>query len=334
MPAAFGRPACRGITASAPSELAWLLDLLTQSAPYAEPALVELEANLLPGLLRLRRPMLERAGALWSDGLAGCPELVPLASLAGALLDGDVRRLVGWLGEPKKRFDEPTASLTDSERDRPAVVERLRALTTDPATRRGYRAMLLEVWELASGPWMRQGAAVVAAACRAWRDRLDTGASIEELMPPRHPLTRAEELGFGDLFSHRTEFVLSPLFFCMSGGHVVDLAEFVHVAVPASDLLPVRKTRDAMFVASRLRVLSEPTRVRILLQLLSVPAGAVEVARALGVSQPTVSGHLKVLLQAGLIQRKKLGGRSVMVASRKRVERLVEDARATIVRWD
>jgi DNA-binding transcriptional ArsR family regulator len=278
--------------------------------------------------------MLEKSRALWDDGLTGCPELVHVAFLAGGLLDADLRQLLGWLGEPKKRFEEPPVSLTEPDRDWPAVVERLRALTTKPAVRSAYRAMLVEVWDLASRPWERQGRAVVAEACRAWKVRLETGASIQELVPPRHPLTRAEELGFEDLFAHRLEFVLSPLYFCMSGGHVVDLGDFVHVGVPASDLLPVRKTRDAMFVASRLRVLAEPTRVRILLQLLSTPAGAVEVARALGVSQPTVSGHLKVLAGAGLIQRKKLGSRSVMVASRKRIERLVEDARATIVRWD
>jgi DNA-binding transcriptional ArsR family regulator len=59
-----------------------------------------------------------------------------------------------------------------------------------------------------------------------------------------------------------------------------------------------------------------------------------DVARALRVSQPTVSGHIDVLRRAGLIQRRKLGPRSVYVASRKRIERLLEDARGTLARWD
>lgn len=153
-------------------------------------------------------------------------------------------------------------------------------------------------------------------------------------MPPRHPLTRADQLGFDDLFTHRNEFVVSPLYFCMSGGHVIDLSEFVHIGVPASDLMPARKVRDSAFVADRLRVLAEPTRVHILIQLLSAPAGVMEVARALRISQPTVSGHLKILREAGLIQPRRFGTRTVMVASRKRTERLLEDARATIARWD
>ena len=59
-----------------------------------------------------------------------------------------------------------------------------------------------------------------------------------------------------------------------------------------------------------------------------------DVARVLHVSQPTVSGHLKVLRDAGLVQPRRAGGRTVFISSRKRIERLLEDARATIARWD
>jgi ArsR family transcriptional regulator len=163
---------------------------------------------------------------------------------------------------------------------------------------------------------------------------LDGGAAIEDLVPPRHPLTRAEQLGFDELLTHRMVYAVSPLYFCMSGGHVTDLGDFVHIAVPASDLHPVRKVRDSLFVADRLRVLAEPTRVNILIQLFSAPAGVMDIARVLGLSQPTVSGHMKKLRAAGLIQPRKLGGRMVFMASRKRVERLLEDARATLARWD
>jgi DNA-binding transcriptional ArsR family regulator len=194
--------------------------------------------------------------------------------------------------------------------------------------------LLVDVWQVAAAAWAESGRATVVDACEQWKSRLKSGARIEALVPPRHPLTRADELGFDDLFVERGEYVVSPLYFCMSGGHVVDLGRYVHIGVPASELLPVRKVRDAAFVAYRLRVLSEASRVHVLIELLSAPAGVMEVARALRLSQPTVSGHIKVLRQAGLIQPRRIGRRTVFAASRKRIERLLEDARATMLRWD
>lgn len=337
MPIETGKPVCRAVSPSAPAELAWLLNLLTQTARYAEPALAELDGSLLPGIGRLREPVQELLNRLWNDGLPGCPELLYAAQDAECMLDDHLDRLLAWLAEAGQKPAAVRAMLTEPERDRHTIAERLRKLHDDARTRHVYRGVLVQVRQLALTTWERRGREAVAMACDAWKTRLGTGVStmsIVELVPPRHPLTHAERLGFDDLFIHRHEFVVSPLYFCMSGGHVLDLDDYVHIAVPASDLMPVRKVRDAAFVSDRLRVLAEPTRVHILIQLLSAPSGVMDVARSLRMSQPTVSGHLKILRDAGLIQPRRFGTRTVMVASRKRIERLLEDARATIARWD
>jgi DNA-binding transcriptional ArsR family regulator len=311
------------------------MDLLTQTARYAEPALAELDSSLLPGVKRLRAPVMERAAKLWNDSLAGCPELLLMADQADCVRDHDATRLLAWLtiggtGTPVSGYE----LLTEPALDRPAIRARVRRLKEEVETRRQYRDLVAEVWQLASPVWASRGRRLTEEACARWTSRLEAGSPIEDLMPPRHPLTFADRLGFEDIFIERDEFALSPLYFCLSGGQVVDLTLYVHVAVPASDLLPVRKARDAAFVANRLRILAEPTRVHILIQLLSAPGGVMDVARVLHVSQPTVSGHLKVLRDAGLVQPRRAGGRTVFVSSRKRIERLLEDARATIARWD
>jgi DNA-binding transcriptional ArsR family regulator len=335
VPSNPGRPACREVLPSVPAELAWLLDLLTQTARYAEPALAELDASLLPGVRGLHAPVMERATRLWNDSVPGCPELLLVADQADCIRQDSATRLLAWLttggrGPAVTSYE----LLTEPAADRPAIRARLRRLQEDVETRRAYRDLVAEVWRLAAPVWEKRGRPVALEACRRWMSQLDAGTPIEDLMPPRHPLTLADRLGFEDIFIERDEFALSPLYFCMSGGQVVDLTAYVHIAAPASDLLPVRKVRDAAFVADRLRVLAEPTRVHILIQLLSAPAGVMDVARALHVSQPTVSGHLKVLRAAGLVQPRRAAGRTVFVGSRKRIERLLEDARATIARWD
>jgi DNA-binding transcriptional ArsR family regulator len=334
LPIDSGAPTCRAVSASAASELAWILNLLTQTARYAEPALSELETNLLPGIGRLRGPVMERTRELWRDGQPGCAELLLCADQADCVLDDEPQRLFSWLSSGARGDTGKYELITESPQDRATIRDRLGKLGGDARARETYLGILFDVWKLALPAWDRHGREVVGEACTGLRAKLNNGAPVDELVPPRHPLTRADQPGVEDLFTRRPEFALSPLYFCMSGGHVVDFGDYLHIAVPASDLLPTRRVRDAAFVAHRLRVLAEPTRVRILLQAMSGPAGVMELARALRISQPTVSGHLKVLLDSGLVQPQRRGGRSVFVASRRRVERLLEDARATIAKWD
>lgn len=67
---------------------------------------------------------------------------------------------------------------------------------------------------------------------------------------------------------------------------------------------------DAAALASAFKVLGDPARVRLLSLIGSRPSGEVcacELVEPLGLSQPTVSHHLKVLHDAGLLARDKRG---------------------------
>ena len=69
-------------------------------------------------------------------------------------------------------------------------------------------------------------------------------------------------------------------------------------------------TDDEADATARLfRALGDPTRIRILNLLLSSdePVCACDLFPATGLAQPTVSFHLKKLLEAGLIQREERG---------------------------
>ena len=62
-----------------------------------------------------------------------------------------------------------------------------------------------------------------------------------------------------------------------------------------------------MSIYSRLSVLSDPTRVRLLVVLEREELGVGELVRVLGVPQSTVSRHLKVLLEDGWLQKRTVG---------------------------
>jgi ArsR family transcriptional regulator len=67
---------------------------------------------------------------------------------------------------------------------------------------------------------------------------------------------------------------------------------------------------DAESLARALKVLADPARLRLLSLIQSQPdheACVCNLTEPLGLSQPTVSHHLKVLLEAGLVEREQRG---------------------------
>ena len=67
---------------------------------------------------------------------------------------------------------------------------------------------------------------------------------------------------------------------------------------------------EAEQLAAAFRVIADPARLRLLSLLASKPDGEAcvcDVIEPLGLSQPTVSHHLKVLYEAGLLSREKRG---------------------------
>jgi ArsR family transcriptional regulator len=72
---------------------------------------------------------------------------------------------------------------------------------------------------------------------------------------------------------------------------------------------PVLNEEQAVATAELFRALSDPARVRIV-NLLATSAGplcACKFEPALGLAQPTVSHHLKTLVDAGLLEREQRG---------------------------
>jgi DNA-binding transcriptional ArsR family regulator len=63
-------------------------------------------------------------------------------------------------------------------------------------------------------------------------------------------------------------------------------------------------------IASRFRVLGEPTRIRLLDSLREGPATVSELQASTGASQQNVSKHLGMLLEVGMVRRVKDGNRA------------------------
>ncbi|MGY0002309.1 ArsR/SmtB family transcription factor [Micromonospora sp. I033] len=70
------------------------------------------------------------------------------------------------------------------------------------------------------------------------------------------------------------------------------------------------KRADAERLAGVLKAIADPARLRLLSLIQSAPEGEASVTdltAPLGLSQPTVSHHLRILTEAGLLEREKRG---------------------------
>ena len=67
---------------------------------------------------------------------------------------------------------------------------------------------------------------------------------------------------------------------------------------------------QAIQLAARLKALADPVRLRLVSLLANAPGGEVcacDLPAALGRKQPTISHHLKLLVEAGIIDREQRG---------------------------
>jgi ArsR family transcriptional regulator len=91
----------------------------------------------------------------------------------------------------------------------------------------------------------------------------------------------------------------------------VPVQTFATIAASCPPLLQAPIEPDqAEELATALKVLADPARLRLLSLIQAQPDGETcvcNLTEPLGLSQPTVSHHLKVLLQAGLVEREQRG---------------------------
>jgi DNA-binding transcriptional ArsR family regulator len=77
-------------------------------------------------------------------------------------------------------------------------------------------------------------------------------------------------------------------------------------------------------IAARLRVIGDPTRIRILDMLREDELSVGEITERLGSSQQNASKHLGILLQAGILARRKQGNSSIYSIADRGVYELCE----------
>lgn len=312
------RPVRLDVRPSAVLELTWVLHLLEHGHLDAIDALRDHGE-------RFRRELTD----IYEDGYECLPDVSILAERIGALLTEDADEFLRGI-ERAARLDGVSLDLLSEAPDvREATLRHLARLREDPALARRCAALFSDIWELLRPEWERTGLDAVRRACADWSARISAGAGPMDLLPSKHVARRAEQ---GRLLGMRRRVVLTPMYFCREGGSIIDVGTFVHVGGPARppDTDAARR-KEAEHLATRLKVLADGTRVALLRDLAAEPASVMDLSRRFKLAQPTVSNHIRLLRDAGLLEARKDGARVLYRVPRDQLDRLLDDARSVLL---
>ena len=277
--------------------------------------------------VHLISPDLEaEADGFWNDGHGMLTELLVIARQLGCLTGWDIEPL---LAVSTAKLD-PAVEMnlaTEPEAERLAVHERLARLARDAKLRRRYGRLLRTVWVEAEPTLREVGRPAVERAVQRARSSMEHGQSPLEIIGNDHIALREK---FGGLTEHALRdgsLLLTPCYIAGGHGHIVALPGLLSVAIGTgvtSDIARQRATAEG--VARDLKLLSDPTRVLILTELDRTPATVGEIARRVGIAQPTASVHVRQLREAGLLMATREGASSSYRVDRARLRAALQGA--------
>jgi DNA-binding transcriptional ArsR family regulator len=309
------------VAASAPLELMWLIHWAGAGHSHGE-EFVSLEE------LRLRRgPELEK---LSGERLAQySTEMLVLAHRSGTMLDRDLKRFFSRIDAAIEDSAFPSL-LSESSREREITRERLERLRSDAAFRKRYVGVLRNIWTDMEPEWETTGLPSVTAEVRRWEQALEAGAPFRQLLQLQHLWPpRPETDAFADAAASEGNLVMTPAWF---GGkiHVLEFDGLVYVGRGIRHGEPSFK-EVAAHVSSSIKALADPTRLAILLRLARDPASVTQLARQFNLSQPTVSAHIQILREAGLLEERTVGRSAQLSASEEALRNMLSHAQESLI---
>ena len=259
-------------------------------------------------------------------------EVIVLAHRSGTLWDLDLRRFFDCL-EDAVEDDSPLPSLlSEKPEERQVVAARLERLRNDRELRRRYVDLLSNAWQAVEPEWRAQGRPAVVAEAERWTRALAEGASFwsllgETVLWPNRPELDDIAVAAGP----EGRLVLSP---CWFGGkmHMFEIDGTVLLGRGIRHWGGHTYRKVAAEVASNLKALADPTRVTILLRLAQQPSSVTELARQMKLSQPTVSAHVQVLREAGLLDERAVGRSAELTASSEGLRRLLSGTEESMLK--
>ena len=319
------------------SDLSWLL--LTEASPSVRANyLKKVDANPQPAsmcgaaaiVFDDRPDLAKRVRTFWDDDgdETSFTEMHILAYYSGALYATDPEVL--WEALERAIPTMPLDLDVASEAPEELVIfsDRLRRLQESPKLARAYLDLLKEVWAPVNEMW-QQALPAIEEAGRHYVAQFERGTTLDVLVTPGCDIFRARLPRISSDIETGKALVFVPCLFFGSSLYL-DFPDLVLIGVGVGPGDAEARARTES-VARRLKAVADPTRLAILHSLASAPSSVGELAALFRLAQPTVSMHVKVLRQAGLVHSERAGGRLRLSADPGAVEALLGDLRQAVL---
>ena len=313
------------VSASAPMELgfAMLHCKGRQSGSFEFPSPAWMDA-LPAGWQELA----SRLDAIWADFPAKetC-EIMVLAVRNGTLWDPDMDRFFANFDDAASRPREPSLMPYEPPELRLAIQGRLELLRRDEARRTAYRALLHDCWQVVRPIWERHGLNAVEEACGRYRAALKSASDIRTVLPAWHFARLEQWAPLVDEGRAGGRLAIAPSYFAGAGQCIEDLPGTVVLGVGVEMERAVERRRnEAERAAGRFKVLSDPTRLTILVALMKQKLSVTDLALRFELSQPTVSVHVKGLREANLLESIRERNQTLYSTTPERIREFVAEA--------
>lgn len=183
--------------------------------------------------------------------------------------------------------------------------------------------------------WQLTGRITVDEHRREFDSTYAATGDIIKSLPPYHFIRFEKTAASIRTVEGKQEIIVVPLYFAAAGGFSFSGGgrQFVGFGLRSGHVFDdIRNRVDRE--ARKIKALSDPTRL-LLLTLIARYSGfsltVGDLAQYLGVSQPTVSGHLKVLRDSGLVEVERHGNRSLYRPDTAAIRELIMDLEDTLL---
>ena len=310
-------------TPSLVTDLSWLLSVAARASMQARyPKLAE--------MFKGREDLAGRVRTFWEDSAEEMcfSEMQVLAQHGGVFSSTDPEELWAGIESAVATIPLDLSMPSESPEDRELFLQRFARLRESPELLQSYLALLEEVWAPVDEMW-QQALPIVEEAGRSLMAQYERGRSLESFIPRGC-----------DILDERMPDILAnvengePLLFvpCLFFGSsmYIEMSGLVVIGIGVGDDDVVARARTES-VARRLKAVADPTRLAILHSLASAPSTVGELAMLFRLAQPTVSMHVKVLRQNGLVRAERRDGRLRLNADEAAVELLLDELRQAVL---